>query len=78
MGIDDKAITKACQAAGARLKAKRQMTEPSISDSLLAANQPARKPRGLRRPQFARIRVLVPLRSLDLSTVGDIFITVSA
>ena len=46
-GDDGERVTRARQAAEALFAPKRQVAEPSVSDSLSSADQPARKPRVL-------------------------------
>jgi hypothetical protein len=46
-GDDGERVTRARQAAEALFAPKRQVADPSVSDSLSSADQPARKPRVL-------------------------------
>jgi len=55
---DRERVTRASQAAEALFGPKRQVAEPSVSDSLSSANQPARKPRvlGISSPAPVRLQ----------------------
>ena len=70
-GDDGERVTRARQAAEALFAPKIQVAEPSVSDSLSSADQPARKPRvlGISSPVPVRLEeVKAPVAPESLTT----------